>query len=130
MDFQNKKIAKVNRYIELCNPFSRIIIILSLELENSFLRIKQSVYLDYGCILYGSARTSYLKALDAIHHQGLRLCLGTFLTSSANKPPLYLRRLKFTLQYITKLKANIYNAFYWVFHKQFESLYDKNKKNY
>ena len=37
--------------------------------------------LDYGCIIYGSARTSYSKALDAVHHQGLWLCLGAFRTS-------------------------------------------------
>ena len=37
--------------------------------------------LDYSCFVYGSARTLYLKALDAIHHQGLRLCLGAFQTS-------------------------------------------------
>ena len=27
--------------------------------------------LDYGCIVYGSARRSILKQLDPIHHQGL-----------------------------------------------------------
>ena len=51
--------------------------------------------LDYVCIVYGSARTSYLKALNAIQHQGSRLCLGSFRTSSvdrlcveAKEPPL------------------------------------------
>ena len=69
--------------------------------------------------LYGSART-----LDAIHHQGLRLCLGAFRTSpvdslyvEANEPSLDLRRLKLTLQYIIKLIANIDNpAYNYVFH--------------
>ena len=37
--------------------------------------------LDYGSIVYGSARKSYLKSLDTIHHQGLRLALGAFRTS-------------------------------------------------
>ena len=32
--------------------------------------------LDYGSVVYGSARKSYLKSLDTIHHQGLRLALG------------------------------------------------------
>ena len=57
-----------------------------------------------------------LEALDAIHHQGLRLCLGAFRTSpvdsmyvEANEAPLDLRRLIHTLQYIVKLKANIDN---------------------
>ena len=35
--------------------------------------------LDYGSIVYGSARKSYLKCLDTIHHQGLRLALGGFV---------------------------------------------------
>ena len=78
-------------------------------------------------MIYGSARTSYLKTLDAVHHQGLRLCLGAFRTSStdslyvaANEPPLVLRRLKFTLQYIVKLNANIDNhAFDCVFHRRY-----------
>ena len=34
--------------------------------------------LDYGSIVCRSARTSYLKALDAMHHRSLRLCLGAF----------------------------------------------------
>ena len=32
--------------------------------------------LDYGCIVYGSARKSYLKMLDPIHNQGLRLYMS------------------------------------------------------
>ena len=31
--------------------------------------------LDYGFIVYGSAKESYLKPLDTIHHQGIRLAL-------------------------------------------------------
>ena len=37
--------------------------------------------LDYGCIVYGSARKSYLQLLDPVHNQCLRLCLGAFRTS-------------------------------------------------
>ena len=37
--------------------------------------------LDYGCIVYGSPRKSYLQMLDPVHSQGLRLCLGAFRTS-------------------------------------------------
>ena len=33
------------------------------------------------CIVYGSARPSYIKRLDTVHNQGLRLCLGAFRTS-------------------------------------------------
>ena len=48
-----------------------------LRLYRSLIRSK----LDYGCIVYGSARKSYLRMLDPIHNQGLRLCLGAFRTS-------------------------------------------------
>ena len=75
--------------------------------------------LDYGCFIYGSARRSYLKALDPIHHQALRLCLGAFRTSpkeslyvEANEPPLELRRLKLGLNYYIKLRANPDNPAY------------------
>ena len=39
--------------------------------------------LDYGSIVYGSARRSVLKQSDQIHHQGLRIALGAFRTSLA-----------------------------------------------
>ncbi|PVD22731.1 hypothetical protein C0Q70_15987 [Pomacea canaliculata] len=45
-----------------------------LRLYRALIRSK----LDYGSIIYGSARESYLKILDPIHHQGLRICLGAF----------------------------------------------------
>ena len=66
-----------------------------LNLYRSLIRSK----LDYGCIIYGSARKSCLKKLDTIHHQGLRLALGAFRTSpvqslysEAQEPSLYDRR--------------------------------------
>ena len=69
--------------------------------------------LDYGCIVYGSAWQSYLRKLDYIHNQGLRLALGAFWTSpvnslyaEANEPSLNLRRKKLSLQYYLKLKSN------------------------
>ena len=37
--------------------------------------------LDYGLIVYGSARPSYLKMLDSVHHSALRICLGSLRTS-------------------------------------------------
>ena len=48
-----------------------------LKLYRSLVRSK----LDYGCIIYGSARKSYLQMLDSIHNQGLGLALGAFRTS-------------------------------------------------
>ena len=68
--------------------------------------------LDYGCIIYGSARKSYLQMLDPIHNQGLRLALGAFRTSpvaslyvEADEPSLYSRREKLSLQYAIRLAA-------------------------
>ena len=39
------------------------------------LLVSKSLKLDYGCIMYGSARKTYLQMLDLIHNQGLRLAL-------------------------------------------------------
>ena len=78
-----------------------------LRLYRSLIRSK----LDYGCIVYGSARKSYLQMLDPIHNQGLRLCLGAFRTSveslyvDAHEPCLGARRAKLSLQYATKIKS-------------------------
>jgi len=65
-----------------------------LHLYRSLIRSK----LDYGCIVYGSARGSYLRMLDPIQNYALRLCLGAYRTSptsslcvEANEPPLYFR---------------------------------------
>ena len=89
--------------------------------------------LDYGSVIYGSARKSYLKQLDTIHHQGLRLALGAFRTSpvpslyvEADEPSLSERQIKLSLQYITKLKANLSNpAYNCVFHPEYSTLYEQ-----
>ena len=88
--------------------------------------------LDYGSVVYGSARTSYLKCLDTIHHQGLRLALGAFRTfnieslyAESNEPFLYVRREKLSLQYTTKLAANPMNpAYCCVFNPKYERFYN------
>src|SRR4030088_1204527 len=48
-----------------------------LRLYRSLIRSK----LDYACIVYGSARPTYLSMLDPVQNQALRLCLGAFRTS-------------------------------------------------
>ena len=72
-----------------------------LKLYRSLVRSK----LEYGCIIYGSARRSYIQMLDPIHNQGLRSALGAFRTSpvaslyvEADIPSLYSRREKLSLQ--------------------------------
>ena len=86
-----------------------------LKLYRSLVRSK----LDYGCIVYGSARPSYIKMLDTIHHQGIRLALGAFRTSpveslyvEAGELPLEHRRIKLSLQYVIKLKSSPRNPAY------------------
>ena len=59
--------------------------------------------LDYGCIVYGSASKSVLRTFDAVHHAGLRICLGAFRTSpvkvstSKREKLLSLRRLRLSM---------------------------------
>ena len=100
-----------------------------LRLYRSLIRSK----LDYGSIVYGSARKSYLKILDSIHNEGLRLVLGAFRTSpvnslyvEANEPSLYTRRQKLALQYILKLKCNPLNPTHKVvFNPQYKRLFER-----
>ena len=80
-----------------------------LNLYRSLIRSK----LDYGSIVYGSPRKSYLQMLDTVHNQGLRLALGAFRTSpvsslnvEADEPSLWLRREKLSLQYASRLAIN------------------------
>ena len=94
-----------------------------LRLYRSLVRSK----LDYGCVVYGPARQSYLRKLDSIHNQGLRLALGAFRTSpitslyaEANEPSLNLRRKKLSMHYYLKLKSNPANPTHKVV---FEPLY-------
>ena len=100
-----------------------------LHLYRSLIRSK----LDYGSIVYGSARKSYLQMLDTVHNQGLRLALGAFRTSpisslnvEADEPSLWLRREKMSLQYAIRLAANPSNpAFEVTFPSQFQEYYER-----
>ena len=92
--------------------------------------------LDYGSIIYGSARKSYIGMLDTIHHQGLLLALGAFRTSpieslyaEAHESSLQLRRDKLSLQYYTKLAANVENpAYETVVHPNYPDKYEEKPK--
>ncbi|XP_067126928.1 uncharacterized protein [Centruroides vittatus] len=70
--------------------------------------------LDYGCVVYGSARESTLRMLDPIHHQALCLCTGAFRTTpvqslyvNSYEPLLFLRREQLSLFYCIKQKSQI-----------------------
>ena len=100
-----------------------------LHLYRSLIRSK----LDYGSIVYGSARKSYLQMLDTVHNQGLRLALRAFRTSpvsslnvEADEPSLWLRKEKLSLQYAIRFAANLSNpAFEVTFPPQFQEYYER-----
>ena len=106
--------------------------------RTTLLRLYRSLVwskLDYGCIIYGSARKSYLQMLDHIHNQGIRLALGAFRTSvaslyvEADEPSLYSRREKLSLQYPIRLAANPSNPAHEVtFPPNYVDLYEQKPK--
>ncbi|GFU23778.1 putative RNA-directed DNA polymerase from transposon X-element [Trichonephila clavipes] len=78
----------------------------------SLLRVYQALILsrlDYGCVVYGSARASVLKRLDTINHSALRICSGAFRISPVTslyvvcyQPPLELRRRQLCANYFIR----------------------------
>ncbi|GFO15003.1 RNA-directed DNA polymerase from mobile element jockey [Plakobranchus ocellatus] len=71
-----------------------------LKLYRTLVRSK----LDYGSVIHGSAKKHVLRALDPIHHQGLRIALRAFRTSpikslytEAGEPSLEHRRMKLAM---------------------------------
>jgi len=89
--------------------------------------------LDYGCLVYGSTRGSYLQMLDPIQNHALRLCFGAYRTSPssslcvlANEPPLYIRRRKLSIQYCLELSSSTQNPTYsTVFNCKFKDLFER-----
>ncbi|GBN55468.1 putative RNA-directed DNA polymerase from transposon X-element [Araneus ventricosus] len=84
--------------------------------RTSLLRVYRASILskmDYGCVIYGSARQSVLKKLDPIHHSALRLCSGAFRTSPVEslyveccEPSLDYRRTMLTLHFYFKILSH------------------------
>ena len=86
-----------------------------LSLVRALVRAK----LDYGCIVHGAASKRILQKLDPIHHQGLRIALGAFRTSSvsnhyakAQEMSLRNRFKKLSMNYVPKLKTCPNNPVY------------------
>ena len=92
--------------------------------------------LDYGSFIYRSARKSYIKKLDPIHHEGLRLVLGAFKTSpvdslytKAHETPLQLRSEKLALQYCIKLKSCPSNPAYdCIFQSKYKQQFEQKER--
>ena len=89
--------------------------------------------LDYGSVVYGSARESYLRILDPIQNHALRLCIGAFRTSpassmcvQANEPSLHIRRRMLSIQYSIRLGSSPSNpAYNTVFSPKFKASFSK-----
>ena len=88
--------------------------------------------LDYGCVIYGSARPSYLSRLDPIKNQALRSCLGAFRTSpiaslevESGEPSLTARRARQSILYVTKTKSHCNNPVYTsIFNDQYDIFFN------
>jgi hypothetical protein len=75
--------------------------------------------LDFGSIVYGSARASLLQAPNCVQSAVLRICLGVYRTSpvaslhiEAGEMLLSLKLETLALQYMVKLKCNPSNPVY------------------
>ena len=98
-----------------------------LRVYSSHIRSK----LDYGSIIYNSAKDCELNRLRSIQNQALRLSLGAFRTSpvkslhaEANVLPLHLRRMQLCLQYYAKLSQfHQHPTYYKTFHSPLKNLY-------
>ena len=67
--------------------------------------------LDYGCMIYGSAKENILSKLDPVHNTAIRLCTGAFKSSpvcslyaDSGELPLSSRRKQLMLQYYVRIQ--------------------------
>ena len=80
--------------------------------RTSLIRIYRSVIrskLDYGSMIYHSAKDNILKKLDPIHNTAIRICTGAYRSSpvdslyaESGEPPLQIRRQQLLLQYYAR----------------------------
>lgn len=68
--------------------------------------------IDYGCMIYATAKNSILKLLDPVHNTAVRIATGAFKSSpvlsvlnEAGEPSLEERRQKLFLSYVIKLSS-------------------------
>ena len=78
--------------------------------------------IEYGCQIYSSACKTRMKALDAVHNMGLRICSGAFRTSpvesiyvDTGELPLDLRREELGLRLLFKIKTDHNNPAFDIF---------------
>ena len=81
--------------------------------RTSMLRVYRTIIrskLDYGCIVYQTAKHTTLAKLNPVHNSAIRLCTGAFRSSptaslyiESGEPPLHLRRKQLSLQYAVRV---------------------------
>ncbi|XP_076626843.1 uncharacterized protein LOC143344561 [Colletes latitarsis] len=92
--------------------------------------------IDYGSIVYNSAKPNTLKMIDTIHYTALRIATGTYRTSPINsilfeakEPPLDQRRKFLSLKYTAKMSSTPNNPTYnYVFGNRYTPLLNKKPK--
>ena len=135
--------AHIQNLLKKCRKSLNIIKILSysnwgsdtktlLKLFRTLIRSK----IDYGSIVYKSAKDKKdLEALNVLHRQGIRLCLGAFISSpneaiyvEAYEPHLQFRREELSMRYALKIKSNPDNPVYdSLFNLQYSDRYEHEK---
>ena len=102
-----------------------------LTIYRSLLRSK----LDYGCIVYGAARKFYLRQIETIENEALRICLGAFRTSpisslhvEANELPFHLRCIKHGLTFVLRILSDPKNPCYNIINTpRYANIFNINK---
>lgn len=92
--------------------------------------------IDYGSIVYMSAKSVHLNPLNVIQNNAIRIATGAFVTSptakvlcNVNEPPLSDRRKLLSLTYATTVASNPQNPVYqYVFSNRFHSIYNANPR--
>lgn len=91
--------------------------------------------LDYGAVIYQTAKATLLNSLNSIHSAGLRLGIGAYRTSpissilvETNEEPLHIRRRKLCFSYASRISATPNNPAYKnVFSRKYFDKYTHKK---
>lgn len=91
--------------------------------------------IDYGAIIYQSAKPTILNSLNPVHSAGLRFAIGAYRTSpissilvESNEEPLHIRRRKLCFSYASKMSSTPNNPAYKnVFSRKYYDKYTQKK---
>lgn len=93
--------------------------------------------LDYGAVIYDSAKPHVINMLNSIHSAGIRMAIGAYRSSpilsilaEANEEPLWIRRRKLCFTYAAKLSHSVNNPVKDnIFSNRYDDVYN-SKKSY